>query len=42
MDSTAAFDTAGIMSLLSADDSLDTASDLMEVRVGAACAAGSR
>jgi RHS repeat-associated protein len=41
LDTTAAFDTAGIYVLrLSADDSLDTASDLMEVRVGAPCATG--
>jgi RHS repeat-associated protein len=42
LDTTAAFDAAGIYVLrLTADDSLDSASDLMEVRVGAPCATGS-
>jgi RHS repeat-associated protein len=42
LDTTASFDAAGIYVLrLTADDSLDTASDLMEVRVGAPCASSS-
>jgi RHS repeat-associated protein len=41
LDTTAAFDTAGIYVLrLTADDTLDTASDLIEVRVGAPCDTG--